>query len=118
MTAEPSAATHNPFAALPLTVLTGFLSAGKTSMLNRLLKDPALADTAVLINELGEIGIDHLLVDYIEGGVVMLASGCLCCTMRGDLVDGLENLLRGLDNGRLSFKRVMVETTGLADPAP
>lgn len=105
-------------APIPLTVLTGFLGAGKTSLLGRLLKDPALADTAVLINELGEIGLDHLLVEHVGDGVVMLASGCLCCTIRGDLVTALENLLRDLDNGRASFRRVVVETTGLADPAP
>jgi G3E family GTPase len=107
-----------PGAPLPLTVLTGFLGAGKTSLLNRLLKDEALADTAVIINEFGEVGLDHLLVEYIEGNVMLLSTGCLCCTLRGDLVTTLEQLLRGLDNGRLSFRRVIVETTGLADPAP
>ncbi len=103
---------------IPLTVLTGFLGAGKTSLLNRLLNDPALADTAVLINEFGEIGLDHLLVRKIDEGIVLLQSGCLCCTLRGDLVSALENLLRDLDNGRVSFRRVILETTGLADPAP
>ena len=121
MTAEPPAGVprpRGPVAPLPLTVLTGFLGAGKTSLLNRLLKDPALADTAVIINEFGEIGLDHLLVEYIEGNVMLLSTGCLCCTVRGDLVTTLEQLLRGLDNGRMSFRRVLVETTGLADPAP
>src|SRR4029453_16929378 len=85
---------------------------------NRLIHDPALADTAVIINEFGEIGLDHLLVKTIRDGVVLLQSGCLCCTLRGDLVDALEQLLRDLDNGRALFRRVILETTGLADPAP
>src|SRR5262249_23514030 len=101
-----------------LTVLTGFLGAGKTSLLNRLIHDPALAETAVIINEFGEVGLDHLLVRPIREGVVLLQSGCLCCTLRGDLVDALEQLLRDLDNGRALFRRVILETTGLADPAP
>ena len=110
--------TSGPAEPLPLTVLTGFLGAGKTSLLNRLIGDPALAETAVIINEFGEVGLDHLLVREIRDGVVLLQSGCLCCTLRGDLVDALEQLLRDLDNGRASFRRVILETTGLADPAP
>jgi G3E family GTPase len=103
---------------IPLTLLTGFLGAGKTTLLNRLLRDPDLRDTAVLINEFGEIPLDHLLVEKIDGDMMVLSSGCLCCNLRGDLVTALEKLLRNLDNGRASFARVIVETTGLADPAP
>jgi G3E family GTPase len=117
---EPIASSdaRRPGPPLPLTVLTGFLGAGKTSLLNRLLKDKALAGTAVLINEFGEIGLDHLLVEKISDDLVLLPSGCVCCTMRGDLIDALERLLRDLDNRRADLKRVVLETTGLADPAP
>ncbi len=107
---------HQP---IPVTILTGFLGAGKTTILNRLLKDPALADAAVIINEFGEVGLDHLFVEAADDGIVELSSGCLCCTIRGDLVSTLENFLRRLDNGRQErLSRVVIETTGLADPAP
>jgi G3E family GTPase len=115
---RPAQRALGPAEPIPLTVLTGFLGAGKTSLLNRLIADPALAETAVIINEFGDVGLDHLLVREIREGVVLLQSGCLCCTLRGDLVDALEQLLRDLDNGRATFRRVVLETTGLADPAP
>ena len=111
--------SRRPPPPLPLSVLTGFLGAGKTSLLNRLLQDPALADTVVLINEFGEIGLDHLLIEKVDTDFILLASGCLCCTIRGDLVATLEDLLKRRDNGRMPpFARIIVETTGLADPAP
>ncbi len=108
-----------PLPLIPLTVITGFLGAGKSTFLNRLLKDRALANTVVIVNEFGEIGLDHLLVEQPQDGMMLLASGCLCCTVRGDLVATLEDLLRRRDNNRIApFDRVVIETTGLADPAP
>jgi G3E family GTPase len=107
-----------PLIPLPICVLTGFLGAGKTTLLNRLLREPALADTAVIINEFGAIGLDHLLLEQVDDGIVALSTGCLCCTLRGDLIEALERLLRNLDNGRAAFSRVIIETSGLADPVP
>ncbi|WP_127143826.1 CobW family GTP-binding protein [Pelagibacterium montanilacus] len=104
---------------LPLTIITGFLGSGKTTLLNGLLKDSRLERTAVIVNEFGEIGLDHLLVESAMDQMMLLDNGCLCCTVRGDLVDTLLDLLRRVEAEEIpAFDRVMVETTGLADPAP
>jgi G3E family GTPase len=104
---------------IPVSVLTGFLGSGKTTLLNRLLKDPALKDTAVIINEFGDVGIDHLLVEQSGDGVIELSDGCLCCTVRGELVDTLAGLIDRLQTGKIkALSRIVIETTGLADPAP
>ncbi|EJL57596.1 putative GTPase, G3E family [Rhizobium sp. CF122] len=104
---------------IPVTILTGFLGAGKSTLLNRILKDPAMKDAAVIINEFGDIGIDHLLVESSGDAIIELSDGCLCCTVRGELVDTLANLMDAVQTGRVKpVKRVVIETTGLADPAP
>jgi G3E family GTPase len=118
---EDAQAPHRkkPPPPFPLTIVTGFLGAGKTSLLNGLLRDPMAAGTLVIINEFGEIGLDHLLVERVDGDMLVMTSGCLCCSIRGDLIAALEDILRRRDNGRMApFDRVIIETTGLADPAP
>jgi G3E family GTPase len=103
----------------PVSIITGFLGSGKTTLLNHVLQDPGMAGAAVIINEFGEIGLDHLLIATPNENTVLLSSGCICCTVRGDLVD----TLRGLDAKRIAggvppFDRLLIETTGLADPVP
>lgn len=105
--------------AIAAILLTGFLGSGKTTLLNHLLKDPEMADTAVIINEFGDVAIDHLLVESSIENAVVLQSGCICCTVRGDLVDTLLDLLAKRERGQIPpFSRVAIETTGLADPSP
>lgn len=114
MSDQPTAASL-----IPVTVLTGFLGSGKTTLLNHLLKQPDMDETAVVINEFGDIGLDHVLVEKIDDDVVLLNSGCLCCTVRSDLVTSLRDLFLKRVRGLVpEFKRLLIETTGLADPAP
>lgn len=103
----------------PINLLTGFLGSGKTTLLSRLLADPALSDAAVLINEFGEVGLDHHLVERIDDTMVLLQSGCLCCTVRGELADAIKDLHSKRERGLVPpFRRIVVESTGLADPFP
>jgi G3E family GTPase len=104
---------------IPVNVITGFLGSGKTTLLNRLLRSPELAATAVLVNEFGEVGLDHLLLETVDAETVILQSGCVCCTIRGDLAEAMRRLLSRRERGAIPrFERLAIETTGLADPAP
>src|SRR6266699_1986923 len=103
----------------PVSLITGFLGSGKTTLLQRLLLDPTLSDTAVLINEFGEIGLDHHLLERIDETMVMLQSGCVCCTIRGELSSAIKDLHSRRESGLLPpFQRLLIESTGLADPFP
>jgi G3E family GTPase len=104
---------------IPISLLTGFLGSGKTTVLNHLLRQPAMANVMVIINEFGEIGLDHELVESATDDLVLLQTGCLCCTIRGDLIETLRSLFARRSRGDIpAFDRVVIETTGLADPAP
>jgi len=104
---------------IPVTVLTGFLGSGKTTVLAQLLKNPALEKTAIIVNEFGEVGLDHDLLERSDEDLILLANGCVCCTVRGDLVEAFHKLEKQRVVGpAASFDRVIIETTGLADPAP
>ena len=103
----------------PITILTGFLGSGKTTLLNRALSDPAMSNTAVVINEFGEIGLDHALAARSDDTIMVLENGCLCCTVFGDLVTTLNNLYHAREAGEIPrFDHVVIETSGLADPSP
>ena len=112
----PHAADAGP--QVPVTVLTGFLGSGKTTLLNRLLRLPDLEGVAVVINEFGAVGLDHDLVDHAQEDMVLLANGCICCTIRGDLVGAFERLADSPAARQGRLRHVVLETTGLADPAP
>jgi G3E family GTPase len=104
---------------VPVTIITGFLGSGKTTVLNHLLRQPSLADTVVIVNEFGAVGLDHLLIEQAIEDAVLLKNGCICCTVRGDIADTLDTLWQRRDAGELPpFRRIAIETTGLADPAP
>ncbi len=104
---------------IPVALITGFLGSGKTTLLNALLRQPALRNTAVIVNEFGEIGLDHLLIETAFEDAVLLKSGCVCCTVRGDLSDTIVTLDARVRRGEIPrFERIAIETTGLADPAP
>ena len=112
--------TPDPSTLIPVTLLTGFLGSGKTTVLNTLVRQPEMARSLIVINEFGQIGLDHMLVAHsAEDAVVEMSSGCLCCTIRGDLIKTLrEAVWRFARGGARQFDRVLIETTGLADPAP
>ena len=105
--------------AIPVNIITGFLGSGKTTLLAALLKRPDMGNTAVIINEFGDVGLDHHLIETSDETVVELASGCICCTIRGNLAETLCDLLERRRQGAVSaFERIVIETTGLAEPAP
>ena len=110
---------ENSWFRLPIYVVTGFLGSGKTTLLNQLLRQPEMQQTMVIVNELGEIGIDHLLVETDTEDIFLLEGGCLCCYVRTDLIKTLEKLFIQREGKEIhEFTRVLIETTGLADPAP
>lgn len=113
-----SATSEKADVRIPVTVLTGFLGAGKTTLLNAVLSNVTAGKIAVIVNEFGETGLDHDLIESVEDEVVLMQSGCLCCSIRGDLAATVDGLIRRRDAGSLSFDRIVIETTGLADPAP
>jgi G3E family GTPase len=120
LAAQPQLAVRDPLAGrIPVSVVTGFLGSGKTTLINRLLKRPDMNRVAVIVNELGEVGIDNDLVEVSSEQMMLLNNGCLCCVLRGDLEETMRDLFIKRRNGEIiDFDRVVIETTGLADPAP
>src|SRR5579875_2914596 len=110
--------TDRPDVHTPVTLLTGFLGSGKTTLLNRALRDPAMARTMIVVNEFGEISIDHALTQVSNDSIVVLENGCLCCTVFGDLVQTFNQLWLAREAGEIAFDHVVIETSGLAEPAP
>ncbi len=116
---DPASVDLAPQTPIPVSVLSGFLGSGKTTLIRRLLANPTARDTAVIVNEFGEVGLDHLLVETAEEDTVLLGNGCLCCATHGDLVQALRSLLDRRERRELpAYERVIVETSGLADPGP
>lgn len=117
-TDPPSTPTPKPDIRVPVMLLTGFLGAGKTTLLNRVLADRSSGHVAVIVNEFGEAGLDHDLIEAVEDEVILMQSGCLCCSVRGDLSRTIVDLLTRRDRGQIRFDRAIIETTGMADPGP
>ncbi|MEP2889709.1 CobW family GTP-binding protein [Tateyamaria sp.] len=103
---------------IPVTLLTGFLGAGKTTLLNHLIRDPEAGRIAVIMNEFGDVGLDHDLIEESTEETILMQSGCICCSIRGDLLEALGKLIARRSNGSLAFDRIVIETTGIADPGP
>src|SRR6056297_672938 len=104
---------------VPVSILTGALGSGKTTVIRELMQRPSMAGTALIVNEFGEVGLDHLLVTSAVETTLLMENGCLCCSLRGDIVDTVQNLFASVERGEVpAFSRILIETTGLADPVP
>ena len=115
----PILSKHIPLNRVPISIITGFLGSGKTTLINNLVNQPGMDKTALIINEFGEIGLDNLLVETAIENTLLLENGCICCSIRGDLIDTINDLFAKVKNGEIpQFSRILIETTGLANPAP